>query len=556
MHTTKDWIDRTRATDDPAERARCLREAEAVVSYPSDWNSIAEAWCLLGPVGHSEVRRCLEQALTLAGTDVFVYRNAAEVFIRELADREWARVALDLCRDAFVADATTRVSRWCHLGEVYVTVFADRVAGRECLDAGLAAARAKGLSIIDLCDLGGAFASALGDRATALTLITEGVRRAHAQTSDPDSDGEWWTLANAHMNALDDRAGAWRMLEVGLAMSDTVKRCLRMTNAVASQADPSRRQMLLESLAKAELLASSAEDWLAVGEASREYEAGKETVRRCLERALAADVDGRERAQIAHGFRHWLGDPETADRVAPRGVSPAALVVMHRRLEGWGAEPARLLDLLSARLGAKSVKAIAGCDYGHDYDTHLATLQDILSTGLIPQPLRWHPREVLELTRWTEGAKTDHVARAFACCVLCIDGAGPDYHDGLEQTIAVLIESCIELGAEAHDAAIGLMVVLCEAMEDYRGELVFAYLGLLVAAAAKGPDDPRLRALAELVITTADRLGADRLPRPEWGWLLGTTYFDQRHRLWRRLVRDTLVGPPHLCEIAARLAPT
>jgi hypothetical protein len=244
----------------------------------------------------------------------------------------------------------------------------------------------------------------------------------------------------------------------------------------------------------------------------------------------------------------------------PPALAPAAIMVGRRRLDGWDARPAALLDELRPRLAASELRRIAGGNHGLDVDRHLAALVAIQATGLIPQPLAWHPRETLELERWRNDDHTDHVARAFACAVLLIDAGGATPRDGHEQTMPVLIESCAALGDAALAGAAGLLVALVEAFDEQWQELPFAYLGLLVAAAARDPRDPRLPSLCARLIdaaATASGYGAD-VPRP--GWLLDQTRFDAKHRLWRRLVARYLAAPAghdasltHLAAIAIRI---
>jgi hypothetical protein len=248
------------------------------------------------------------------------------------------------------------------------------------------------------------------------------------------------------------------------------------------------------------------------------------------------------------------GDP------APPALAPAAIILGRRHLDGWDARPAELLDGLRPRLAVSELRRIAGGSHGFDVDEHMAALVAIQATGLIPQPLAWHPRETLELERWRNDARTDHVARAFACAVLLIDAGGATPRDGHEQTIPVLIESCAVLGDAALAGAVGLLVALVEAFDEQWQELPFAYLGLLVAAAARDPRDPRLPALCARLIdaaAVASGYGAD-VPRP--GWLLDQTRFDAKHRLWRRLVARYLAAPAgddpslaHLAGIAVRI---
>jgi hypothetical protein len=60
-----------------------------------------------------------------------------------------------------------------------------------------------------------------------------------------------------------------------------------------------------------------------------------------------------------------------------------------------------LLDLIFDRVDDSMLAEIAICDYGDDVEIHLAALHQIRANN-IQMPMQWHPREVLELTRWTE----------------------------------------------------------------------------------------------------------------------------------------------------------
>lgn len=231
-------------------------------------------------------------------------------------------------------------------------------------------------------------------------------------------------------------------------------------------------------------------------------------------------------------------------------LAPPAIVVAHRRLDSWIADPTALLEWLRARISPASLTAISATDTT-DHDKHLAAVTDIARTGLIPQPLDWHPRESLEHTRWATGDHVDHVARAFACTVLLIDAAGPTQRDGHEQTIPVLIESCLALGTETLAPLTGLLVTLAEAYESSATELPFTLLGLLVAAAALDAADPRLSALAHHLI--AHEEASDGTKIDPTVWLLGRTRFDARHNLWRALASQHLSGPQHLVLVGERL---
>jgi hypothetical protein len=231
-------------------------------------------------------------------------------------------------------------------------------------------------------------------------------------------------------------------------------------------------------------------------------------------------------------------------------LAPSAIVVAHRHLDGWSSSPTELFDWLRGRVSARSLQTIASSDH-IDHDKHLEAVTEIARTGLIPQPLAWHPRETLELTRWAKGTEVDHLARAFACTVLLIDAAGPTYRDGHEQTIPVLIESCLELGAETLAPLVCLLATVAEAYEACYTEMPFTLLGLLLAGAALDANDPRLASLAHRLI--AHEEASDDVMVDPASWLLGRTRFDARHKLWRSLAAQLLVGPQHLVTINERL---
>ncbi len=565
MKTFLDWLQeaRRRAKKRPDGAVQCLREAEALAERAGDWADLATGWGDLGPAGQDDARRCADRAIADAGDELSVYRSVATTYRRELGDPAAARRILDRCDAVLDArGAGTSLDDWCRLAGAYLMVLDDRETARTRLER--AAAAASSPTAGDLCTLADGYKE-IGDRAAALLLVG----RAAALVEAGADEGDAWTVANAQ-SALGDADAAGRTLEGGLARAPTVAGCLRIAQAAASHVrsdrsqqpgEPGGRPLLRACLTQAESLAADASAWIDVAGAWHAHRFEATIVRRALERAHAGDPDAAALTRIAHGYRHWLGDADHADRVAPRGVAPAALVNHHQRLDGWDPDPAGLLDWLRPMLTPKAMRDMASSDWGSEMEKHVAVLEDIRTTGLIPQPLAWHPREVLELTRWNDREKTDHVARAFACTVLLIDAVGPTDRDGHEQTMAVLIQSCLELGAEAMTCAMGLLVTVAEGFEAYCPESLFAQLGLLMAAAARDPRDPRLPALAERLIA-AERAQHEEFGYrgSEWGWLLGRTNFDQRHKLWRRLSTQLLAEPAtadpslvHLADIAERM---
>ena len=88
----------------------------------------------------------------------------------------------------------------------------------------------------------------------------------------------------------------------------------------------------------------------------------------------------------------------------------------------------QLLRQVSRLIDDGMLEEIAAADYGYDVEKHLAHLQLIRDEGSFAVPMRWEPREILELIRWSEpedpkwkpGAfgERGHWMRAFACTSL------------------------------------------------------------------------------------------------------------------------------------------
>jgi hypothetical protein len=132
-----------------------------------------------------------------------------------------------------------------------------------------------------------------------------------------------------------------------------------------------------------------------------------------------------------------------------------------------------LLDLMVEQIDDAMLLKIARCDCGDDVEIHLAALHQIRAKN-IPVPLKWHPGEVLCLTRWTEleslksldgGISTpNHWMRLFACTALIWASLEPENDDdrdedwnhteGEESTIIQFLDSALYLGDDVSIASL------------------------------------------------------------------------------------------------------
>ncbi|MET3970871.1 hypothetical protein [Bradyrhizobium sp. S3.9.1] len=205
-----------------------------------------------------------------------------------------------------------------------------------------------------------------------------------------------------------------------------------------------------------------------------------------------------------------------------------------------------LLTVLAAALRDDDLLDIARCDYGTDADLHLAQLRRIASLA-IPSPLKWHPAEVLELTRWSEATAEatpeailrTHRQRAFCCTALLAAMGDPEtVLDGCNSTLIQLIESLGELRLSVDQEAADLLTWLIRSdPELHASDRAFLGLGLLHFALSL-PRWTNAR-LMDLINWIEEAARECRRGDPNAGangtWLLSTTKYDQLQMKWRQL---------------------
>ena len=207
------------------------------------------------------------------------------------------------------------------------------------------------------------------------------------------------------------------------------------------------------------------------------------------------------------------------------------------------------------------LEEIATADYGFDQFEHATALENIVVSGDISDPLEWHPREVLNLIRWSEpdlpgrspgaSGRDGHVMRAFACTVLLVAGGLPEgyeYVDGESETLVQLLGSALELGPEwAAPAASLIYSRLLDGPLDGDNRPFFV-LGLLLLLRLGGAFEPTQEQWCVLATWLNDSEMEARLSsrRPDSGcWLLDLTPSALNMDSWKALSRKAfgLPGP-------------
>ena len=208
------------------------------------------------------------------------------------------------------------------------------------------------------------------------------------------------------------------------------------------------------------------------------------------------------------------------------------------------------------------LRRIAAADYDMETDAHYRALQAVYRQGALPVSLHWIPREVLDLTCWSEPEHATweadfsvgdrHLMRAFSCDLLLRAAADPrnaDYFSGENTTLIQWIASALALGSDATVAALQTLLWRVPSVPTIDEERPFYAMGVLLLAAARLNDPADAALLNALCAWVEAEEAATRYNPDIFGlngreaWLLGLTSFDQRHARWRTLAQDVLTAP-------------
>ena len=195
---------------------------------------------------------------------------------------------------------------------------------------------------------------------------------------------------------------------------------------------------------------------------------------------------------------------------------------------------------------------IAKSDYGYAADKNFDQLKRIRDTAVVPSPLDFNLKEVLELTRWLEPDRdsklgtSGHIIRAFACVVLLKAGADPANQSNLEgenSSIAQLIVSLDTLGVAYQEAAISLFAWRMENFCNVE-DSPFLLLAILREVLKAWPDieEDIVVEIADLLMVVEESAKQDKriVLREDIKdrWLFRLTYFDTKEHIWRSFSDD------------------
>ena len=266
--------------------------------------------------------------------------------------------------------------------------------------------------------------------------------------------------------------------------------------------------------------------------------------------------------------REWINHVRAStpgDQRIP-GWQPLELVIQTQPsalLRRFAPSETVLFDWLRPQINDTLLAEIADADYGMEAEAHFQALKHIRNRDKIPAPLAWVPREVLDLTRWSEPDNVTwkqsgtgvpgHLMRLFCCAVLLRAAAVQQYadtYDGENETIVQLVASALKLGRDAIAPALSLLSWRVLSLPGENDERPFFAVGILLLAASVYRAEQNgefLRQLSDWVMVEEARsriMQTNYYGNPADPWLLGLTYHAIKQDTWKALAHQVLIDPP------------
>jgi hypothetical protein len=466
-----------------------------------------------------EAREALQSAVRAANDRLWVHRNAARIYREALDDRAGARGVLEALEPLTCSEWRLTAAAWVELG--------DRERGSRCLESAAANARTPA----DLCTLAMGYRES--DFADEGRLLVEGADAIATRAID------CWTVANA-FEGFEQRDAGFAVLERGLRDATDAIEIVTFAHAFATfGADD---ETLAATLGRGERRASTVDGWLAVARGWDQLLFDGDKALRCVAHASKMSVSpDHERAIGVTRARVTQLDLLDDDR--PR-LAPAQILRPGARTFGWDRDAAKLLGWSRSRMPRTSIDALTAPDQFFVNDG-LRTLLEIQRTGAFPHPLPAYLDNLRDVARGN-GAGDDALIRAFAGTLVCVDNAAARAPFDHAELFRRLLETCIELGEDAVEAAISLFGALADAYDATHStttatyHTVFAELAMACAAAWLDPTDPRIDGIVRRLVRDEPRQ-RERLERAPGPWLLSLV--PSSEDAWRATAKRLLVHP-------------
>lgn len=226
------------------------------------------------------------------------------------------------------------------------------------------------------------------------------------------------------------------------------------------------------------------------------------------------------------------------------------LDLLHKMPASWQ----DLLASLSLLMTDEMLQHIAAADYGYEAEKCFIYLKQLVTTQEIPKKVAFIVTECLALTRWSVPKnREEHLCRAFSCCLLLLLVHESNYTPVSDEneTLVGLIESSIKVGLAPRFTQ---NLIVWRLLADYKEEEAwyiadqeevseitlspFFIYGLLLLMVFNQEEPTVIERILDWSIAMDEEakkyalLDEKGLNQP---FLLGTTYFKQRHEVWKQL---------------------
>lgn len=252
----------------------------------------------------------------------------------------------------------------------------------------------------------------------------------------------------------------------------------------------------------------------------------------------------------------------------PEDINPAPKPPFEL-LERLGYSYKNLITEFSALVTDEICWEIAKADYGHSAQECFEYLKQIITTQQPPTKTEFILIECLELTRWIiPKTRSEHIARAFSCALLLILQGISNYESISDEneTLVTFIDSISALNTTskaAQELIIWRMItdyetekklyLTDESSKDYIDEITvheFFIFSLLILMVFNQENEQDIDIIANWMIDMEkdaqnmapfyNEFQNQHMPpeRLTATFLLGQTNFNQRHDLWKSIVRQ------------------
>lgn len=197
-----------------------------------------------------------------------------------------------------------------------------------------------------------------------------------------------------------------------------------------------------------------------------------------------------------------------------------------------------LLELVLQHIDDSMLQHIASADRGEDFDANLASLREIVR-GVIPIPMGWIPREVLQLSCYSEPVnERGHWMRLFSGMTL-LRAAEPPHHEHFSGQVTAIVSMVKSGRAIGEDCSVAVRGFFCWSLRrEPREAWLDPYLAIAIMILSVRRDD-----LSQPV--TDHLISVVRSAETEV-WELFDRRYCSSSKDWKALIRETLVEPAAL----------